>query len=80
MEAERVVVYPRQMTDGPVMVNCAGGFTVIGVLGLEIHPVALSVNVNETVPAVKPVAKPLLSIEATAGRFEDQVPPVAGKN
>jgi len=43
-----------------------------------LQPVAVSVNVNVTLPAVSPVINPALLMEATAGLLLNHVPPAEG--
>jgi hypothetical protein len=52
-------------------------FTVKEVVVL-LHPVVVSVNVNVTMPAAKPVTTPVLSTVAIAGLLLTHVPPVVG--
>ncbi len=48
---------------------------------VEEQPLTDSVNVNETVPEVKPVATPVVELtDAINGEFETQDPPVEGRS
>jgi hypothetical protein len=76
-EGVNVVVPPIQMPVGPVMVTVGGGMTATLMIGSEGHP-ADDVNINIAVPCVKPVTRPALVTEATAGLKLTHVPPLDG--
>jgi hypothetical protein len=73
---DNVVVASTHIDVAPVMLAAGIALTDIGVLGLEIHPD--EVNVNVAVPTDIPVATPALVTVATALLLLVQVPPVAG--
>lgn len=69
------MVDPRSETMLTVGTTTAPMVTVAVVFA---QPVAVEVNVNVTVPAVRPVMSPALSIDATAGELLTHVPPAPG--
>jgi len=70
-------VPPTHAEVGPVYVTAGLPLIVIGAVGLELQPIVL-VNVNVTVPALRPVTTPLLVTVATDGLLLVHVPPVLG--
>lgn len=74
-----LTVSPKHKVALPELLTVLLGFTVIVGVALEIHPAVL-VNVNVTVPALKPVTNPALLEVATSALLLDQVPPVVGDN
>lgn len=75
---DKVVVKPAQIICEPVIPTTGAALTVTGAEATLIHCVAVAVNVNATVPVLKPVTMPPSLIVATAGLLLAQVPPEDG--
>lgn len=73
-----VVVVPIQSSDGPVIIGCGFGLTNSSPEATDRQPVALSVNLNVEVPALRAVTSPELVIDATDELVLVQVPPEEG--
>ena len=73
-----VVIAPMHRAELPVMVAVGCTVIVTGLVGLEVHPDALSVKMNVDVPALTPVTIPELFTVATDALLLVHVPPVAG--
>jgi hypothetical protein len=74
---DTAAVLPTQIEVLPIIATTGNAVTLREGL-VWLHPVAVCVNVNETVPAESPVTVPELVTDATSELLLTQVPPVEG--
>jgi len=79
MVGDNPVVAPIQMLLEPVMETVGKALTVTGAVAADSQPVAVSVKMNVTEPALTPVTTPAFVTVATPALLLAQVPPVVGE-